>query len=84
MRIYNRYIISLVLAFGGINSILAATDQEKLDVYFTVNLIAYLVISLLYVYFNPRARRLLSTIGVVLFGGFLVIVAIKVMEILGK
>ena len=84
MRIYNRYIISLVLAFGVINSILAAAGQEKLDVYFTVNLIAYLVISLLYVYLNPRARRLLSTIGVVLFGGFLVIVALKVMEILGK
>ena len=84
MRIYNRYIISLVLAFGAINSILAAAGQEKLDVYFTVNLIAYLVISLLYVYFNPRARRLLSTTGVVLFGGFLVIVALKVMEILGK
>ena len=84
MRIYNRYIISLVLAFGAINSILAAAGQEKLDVYFTVNLIAYLVISLLYVYLNPRARRLLSTIGVVLFGGFLVIVTLKVMEVLSR
>lgn len=83
MRIYNKYIISLVLAFGAIDSILAAQGQEKLDVYFTVNLIAYLVVSLLYVYFNPRARRLLNIIGIVLFGGFLVIVAFKVMEVLG-
>ena len=84
MRIYNKYIISLVLAFGVINSILAAAGQEKLDVYFTVNLIAYLVISLLYVYLNPRAKRLLNTVGVVLFGGFLAIVALKVVEILGR
>lgn len=83
MRIYNRYIISLALAFGAINSILAAQGQEKLDLYFTVNLIAYFVVSLLYVYFNPRARRLLNIIGIVLFGGFLVIVAFKVMEVLG-
>ncbi|MBT9160113.1 MAG: hypothetical protein DDT26_01386 [Dehalococcoidia bacterium] len=84
MRIYNNYIISLVLAFGAINSIMAAAGQQKLDVYFTVNIIAYLVISLLYVYFNPRARRVLNTLGVVLFGGFLVIVAFKVMEVLGR
>jgi uncharacterized membrane protein YgdD (TMEM256/DUF423 family) len=84
LRIYNKYIISLVLAFSAINSTLAAAGQEKLDIYFTVNIIAYLVISLLYVYFNPRARRLLSTIGIVLFGGFLVIVALKVIEVLAR
>lgn len=82
MRIYNKYLISLVLAFGAINAIVAARGETSLDVYFTVTVIAYLVISLLYVYLNPRARRLLSTVGVVLFGGFLVIVAMKVMEIL--
>ena len=84
MRIYDRYLISLALAFGAINSILAFVGQEKLDVYFTINLIAYLVISLLFVYLNPRARKLLSAIGVVLFGGFLVIVALKVIEILSR
>lgn len=62
---------------------MAVAGQQSIDVYFTVTVIAYLVISLLYVYFNPRARRLLSTVGVVLFGGFLVIVAMKVMEVLG-
>ncbi len=72
-----------MLAFGAINAVVAASGQASLDVYFTVTIIAYLVISLLYVYLNPRARRLLSTLGVVLFGGFLVIVAMKVMEVLG-
>ena len=62
---------------------MAAFGQSDLEIYFTANLIAYLVISLLYRYLNPRARKLLSTMGMVLFGGFMVIVIIKVMEILG-
>jgi len=83
LRIYNRYIISLVVTAAVINTMLAALGQDDLGVYFTVNLIAYLVISLLYRYLNPRARKLLSTMGMALFGGFMVIVIIKVMEILG-
>ena len=83
MRIYNRYIISLVATSAVINTMLAALGQDDLGVYFTVNLIAYLVIGLLYVHFNPRAKGLLTSTWVVLFGGFMVIVAIKVMEILG-
>lgn len=72
------------MASAVINTVMAAVGQNSLEVYFTVNLIAYLIISLLYVHLNPRAKKLLSRTGVVLFGGFLVIVAIKVMEILGR
>ncbi len=84
MRIYNLYVLTLVLVLSLINIILALFGQEELEVYFTVNIIAYLVVSLLYVYLNPRARRILNTMGGVLFSGFLVIVALKVIEILGK
>ncbi|MFC1904339.1 hypothetical protein ACFLXT_01025 [Chloroflexota bacterium] len=82
MRIYNKYVVSLVLVSCLINTLLALFGQNNLEIYFTINLIAYLVITLLYVYFNPRARRALDTIGIVLFAGFMVIVAIKVMEIM--
>ncbi len=82
MRIYNKYVVSLVLASGLINTLLAFFGQNDLGIYFTVNIIAYLVITLLYVYLNPRARRALNTVGVVLFGGFMVIVVTKVIEIL--
>ena len=82
MRIYNKYIISLVLASCFINTLLAFYGQNDLVVYFVINVIAYLVITLLYVYLNPRARRVLSTISVVFFGGFMVIVGIKVVEVL--
>jgi len=82
LRIYNKYIISLALAFSLINILLAFFGQNDLEVYFVINLIAYLIITLLYTYLNPRARMALSCVGAVLFAGFMVIVALKVVEIL--
>ena len=82
MRIHNKYIISLALAFSLINTLLAFAGQNNLEIYFTINIIAYLVITLLYVYLNPRARQALNTVVAVLFAGFMVIVALKVTEIL--
>ena len=82
MRIYNKYVVSLVLASGLINISLAFLGQNDLEVYFVVNIIVYLIITLLYIYLNPRARRALNSIGAVLFAGFMAIVTIKVMEIL--
>ncbi len=82
MRIYNKYVVSLVLASCLINTLLAFFNQNDLEIYFVLNIIAYLLITLLYVYLNPRARRALNTVGAVLFAGFMVIVVIEVMEIL--
>ena len=82
MRIYNKYVVSLALSACLINTLLAFFGQNDLTIYFTINIIAYLVITLLYVYLNPRARRALNTVVVVLFGGFMVIVVTKVIEIL--
>jgi len=82
LRIYNKYVVSLALACCLINTLLAFFGQNDLEVYFVINIIAYLVITLLYVYLNPRARRALSSVSAVLFTGFMVIVALKAMEIL--
>ena len=81
MRIYNKYIVSLALASCLINTLLAFFGQNDLAIYFVINILAYLIITLLYVYLNPRARRALNTVGSVLFAGFMVIVVFKVMEI---
>jgi hypothetical protein len=43
-----------------------------------------LVVTLLFVYLDSRTRRLLDGLGYVLFGGFLVIVLFKVLEILRR
>lgn len=84
MRIYNRYVISLVLSACLINTALAFWGEDDLEVYFIINTIAYLAITLLYVYFNRSARKTLSIAGGVLFAGFMVILALKVMEIVSR
>ena len=84
MRIYNKYIISLTLVSCIINSLLAFWGQDNLDVYFIINIIAYLVITLLYANFNRRAGTALSTVGAVFFAGFLVVVSLKAVEVLMK
>lgn len=81
MRIYNNYIISLALAAGVVNTLLAFFGQTDLSVYFIVNIITYLAVTLLYVYLNPRARRALGTIAAVFFASFVVMVALKVVAI---
>ncbi|MFC2044598.1 hypothetical protein ACFLT8_05355 [Chloroflexota bacterium] len=82
MRIYNKYVLSLVVASSLINTLLAVMGQNDLEIYFIINVLAYLVITLLYVYLNPRARKALNAVGIVMFAGFMVIVSLKVIEIL--
>ena len=84
MRAFNQYIMSLVLTAFAVNTILAFVDPNDLTVFFTANVIAFLVITVLHAYLNPRARRSLSAIGIVLFGGFLVIVVLKAVEVLSN
>jgi hypothetical protein len=80
MRVFNRLILVLAIALGCITVILAFLGQKDIAVYFIADAIAYLVITLLYVYLNPGARKSLNALSAVIFAGFLVIVAIKVVE----
>jgi hypothetical protein len=82
LRIFNRLIISLVIAFAVLNGVMAFLGQSDISVYFIVDAIAFLVITLLYTYLNPRARGALNAVSMVVFAGFLLIVVLKVIEIL--
>jgi len=82
VTLYNRYLVILAALFFLTTTILAAYGQDRLDAYFTAYVIEYLIITLLFVYLDPRARRLLDAAGYVLFGGFMLIVILKVVEIL--
>ena len=82
MRIFNRLVIFLVIAFSISDVTLAVLGQNDISVYFIVNAMAYLVITLLYVHLNPRARGGLDALSGVIFAGFLAIVTIKVIEVL--
>jgi len=84
MRIYNRYLLVLATTFTLSTTLLATYGQDRLDAYFTAYVIEYLVVTLLFVYLDQRTRRLLDGLGYVLFGGFLMIVLFKVLEILRR
>lgn len=84
MRVYNSFIAALALSFTLITVIMAAYRVETLDAYFAVYTIALLVLTTLYIFFSPKARRVLSGVSIGAFTGFMVVVALKVGEILLK
>ena len=83
MKLYNSYILIVAVLLLLTTVILAAIGQEALDVYYTIYILEALVVTELYVYFNSKARRGLSLVSAILFGGFLVIVSLEVIKILG-
>jgi len=72
----------LVLASCLIDVILAFTRQIDIAVYFTVLVIAYLIITVLFVYFSPKTRKALSLVSIVFLAGFMVVVVLKIMEVM--
>ena len=82
MKIYNNYILTVTVLLLLTTVILVAVGQASLDIYYTLYIIEALIVTELYVYFNAKARRGLSLVSTLLFGGFLVIVAQQVIKIL--
>ena len=82
MILYDRYLATLTLLFTATTFLLAVYGQGKLDLYLSIYLIELLAATLIFTHLHPRPRRSLGFISYILFGGFLVIVAMKVFEIL--
>lgn len=82
MKLYDNYIIVLASLLLTTTVIFAVLGETRLDLCFTVYLIETLILNELCVYLNPRARRSLNAVNYVLFAGFLVIVAAKVVDII--
>jgi hypothetical protein len=82
VRVYNLYIISLSGVLLLTTVILAGIGSIALDVYYIAYVLEALVITELFVYLNKKARRGLGIVSAVLFGGFIVIVALEVIRIL--
>lgn len=82
MKVINHYLISLTIATCLIDVIIAVARQNDLALYLTANIIVFLVVTLLHVYLNKRAKRSLNLIALVLFTGFIAIVLIKVVNVL--
>lgn len=82
MKIYNSYILIITLLLLLTTVILVAIGQNSLEVYYSIYIIEALVVTELYVYFNARARRGLSLVSAVLFGGFLLVISLEVIKAL--
>lgn len=82
MSTYRRYFLSLAIMSTLVVVIMALMGQNDIGAYYTVLVLVSLVITLLFAYISPAARRGLRSITAVFFAGFLVIVALKVIDVL--
>ena len=82
MRLSERYLISMAIAFSATTAILTAFNEDRLDLYLSVYIIEYFILTLLHSPLKPKTSRMLDATGYVLFAVFAVIVAMKVWEIL--
>ena len=78
-----KLIIFLAITFSIINASLAFLGQNNIGLYFSADVIAYIIIALFYVRFDPRARTGLSTVSVLIFVWFLVMAALRVVKLIG-
>ena len=82
MTIYNRYILTVALLLLLTTVILIATGQNSLDTYYTIYIIEALIVTELCVYFNNKARRGLTYVSTLLFGGFAIALCLQVLKVL--
>ena len=82
MSIYDRFILILVLSICLTNVTLASGGLNDPRIYLVANVMVYLGVTSFSVRFRPGARKVLSLISLLLFTGFLVVVALRVIEIL--
>lgn len=82
MRVYDRYVLCLVTISCLMNTLLAFSGQENLSIYLIVNIICFLVLSLIFMPSNPKAKKTFNALNMIYFAGFLVIVAIKFINVI--
>jgi hypothetical protein len=82
MRIQERYLLSLAITYSATNFVLAL-NNASLDLYISVFIVEYFILTLLNSPFYPKAQKMTNLIGYALFAVFIAIVALKILEILG-
>lgn len=83
MRVPERYLLSLATTYAFTNFALAFYSTTSLDLYASVYIVEYFILTLLHSPLNPKTQKITNIIGYVLFGVFVFIVTLKVLEILG-
>ncbi len=82
MRMYNHYVLTIALSLLLTTVILIATGQNSLDIYYTIYVIESFIVTELYAYFNNKARRGLTLVSTMLFGGFVIVLCFQALKIL--
>ena len=65
-----------------VNVVFAFMGQKDITVYFIANFLITLLLTVLFISFSPRTRRVLSSISFVLFAGFVVVAVLKILEVI--
>jgi hypothetical protein len=82
MRMYNHYVLTVALSLLLTTVILTAAGQNSLDIYYTIYVIEAFIVTELYAYFNNKARRGLTLVSTMLFGGFVIVLCFQALKIL--
>jgi hypothetical protein len=77
MRLYNRYLTTLALLFTGTAVLFAVYNQQQISIYFSIYVVEYLALTLLFTSLHPRARGLINLVGYILFAGFLGVITLR-------
>ena len=82
MRIYNRYIMTVAILLLLTSVLLVAFGIDSLDIYGVSFVIEALIVTEIYRYSMPRARRALNIISIMLLCIFLLILGLEVIKFL--
>lgn len=77
---YRYLIITFCVVFLIVNVLLTILGIKDFAIYFIINAITYLTISLFYIGLNGKISIALSSFGIVIFLAFWVVVAFKLIE----
>jgi hypothetical protein len=83
LRIPERYLLSLTICYAVTTFALSLYSAGTLDLYVSVFIVEYFILTLLHSPLNPKTQKATNIVGYALFGVFVLIVALKVLEILG-
>jgi len=83
LRVFERYLLSLSLTYSLTTVLLSFYAASTLDLYVSVYIVEYFILTLLNSPLKPQTQKVTNILGYILFAVFIVIVALKVLEILG-
>ena len=83
MRINNKFIISLALAFTLVNTLLVLLGLNDLSIYYSAGSIVYLIVALFFTNsnFNPKAKSSVEVVSALIFFGFFITLGVRLYQI---